>query len=572
MIPIFGIEFFEWKLLKKLFDYIKILFDGVKSIMRISGNIVDLERGDIFPGTVNVEKNKIAHIEREDAEYDRYIIPGFVDAHIHIESSMLVPSEFARIAVVHGTVGVVSDPHEIANVLGISGIKYMIKNSKKTSPMKFFFGVPSCVPASPFENTGYTLGSEDVEKLLSRKDLYFLAEVMNYPGVINQDPEIINKIKAAKRYGKPVDGHAPGLTGEKLKKYIKAGISTDHECFTIKEAKEKIRMGMKILIRDGSAAHNFDDLLPLLEENYKSCMLCSDDKHPDDLIKGHINLLVKKAINSGIDPIKVLTAASYNPIAHYKLDIGLLREGDPADFLVVNNLNDLRILKTVIDGVEVATDEGSNIEYIKPALINNFNTHLKKTMDFGLKCKKDFINVIVAIDGQLITEKISVEPKIVEGFAVSDVDRDILKIVVVNRYKNTNPSVSFIKNFGLKSGAIASSIAHDSHNIICVGVTDEDICNAVNLIIKNKGGICVVDKREELILPLPIAGIISNREYEWVAERYVELNEKARKLGTSLKSPFMTLSFMGLTVIPKIKLSDMGLFDSEHFKFIDVCE
>ena len=539
--------------------------------MNISGNIVDLENQEIFSGTVNVKGGRITHIKRENTEYDRYIIPGFVDSHIHIESSMLVPSEFARIAVVHGTVGVVSDPHEIANVLGVSGIDYMIENSKK-SPMKFFFGVPSCVPASPFENTGYSLNSEDVVKLLGRKDLYFLAEVMNYPGVINHDPEVMSKIKAAKEYGKPVDGHAPGLTGEKLKKYIEAGISTDHECFTIKEAKEKIRNGMKILIREGSAAHNFDDLLPLLEENYKSCMLCSDDKHPDDLIKGHINLLVKKAINSGINPIKVLTAASYNPVVHYNLNVGLLREGDPADFLVVNNLDDLMILKTVINGMEVATEGVSNIEYIAPDIINNFNTTLKKPKDFSLKCEKDFINVIVAVDGQLITEKISVEPRIVDGFAVSDVDRDILKIVVVNRYKNTNTAVGFIKNFGLKSGAIASSVAHDSHNIICVGVSDDDICNAVNLIIKNKGGICVVNNDEMMALPLPIAGIISNQSYDWVADRYVELNEKVKELGTSLKAPFMTLSFMGLTVIPKIKLSDMGLFDSERFRFIDVCE
>jgi len=539
--------------------------------MNISGNIVDLENQEIFSGTVKVKGGRIIHIKRENTEYDRYIIPGFVDSHIHIESSMLVPSEFARIAVVHGTVGVVSDPHEIANVLGVSGIDYMIENSKK-SPMKFFFGVPSCVPASPFENTGYSLNSEDVVKLLGRKDLYFLAEVMNYPGVINHDPEVMSKIKAAKEYGKPVDGHAPGLTGEKLKKYIEAGISTDHECFTIKEAKEKIRNGMKILIREGSAAHNFDDLLPLLEENYKSCMLCSDDKHPDDLIKGHINLLVKKAINSGINPIKVLTAASYNPVVHYNLNVGLLREGDPADFLVVNNLDDLMILKTVINGMEVATEGVSNIEYITPDIINNFNTTLKKPKDFSLKCEKDFINVIVAVDGQLITEKISVEPRIVDGFAVSDVDRDILKIVVVNRYKNTNPAVGFIKNFGLKSGAIASSVAHDSHNIICVGVSDDDICNAVNLIIKNKGGICVVNNDEMMALPLPIAGIISNQSYDWVADRYVELNEKVKELGTSLKAPFMTLSFMGLTVIPKIKLSDMGLFDSERFRFIDVCE
>lgn len=539
--------------------------------MDVSGNIVDLENGRVFPGTVKIEKGRIAHIKYEDEEYDSFIIPGFVDAHVHIESSMLVPSEFARIAVVHGTVAVVSDPHEIANVLGIPGIEYMINDSKK-SPMKFFFGVPSCVPASPFENTGCILGVEDVEKLLRRKDLYFLAEVMNYPGVINRDPEVIQKIKAAEKHGKPVDGHAPGLTGENLRRYVEEGVSTDHECFTLKEAREKIKNGMKILIREGSAAHNFDDLLPLLDEDYKSCMLCSDDKHPDDLIRGHINLLVKKAINSGIEPVKVLTAASYNPVVHYNLDVGLLREGDPADFLVVDNLSNLRVLKTFIDGVEVAADGISNIKYVEPDLVNNFNTSFKKPGDFKLKCEKDFINVIVAIDGQIITEKLSVEPRVINGFAVSDVDRDILKITVVNRYRNTNPAVGFIKNFGLKSGAIASSVAHDSHNIICVGVSDEDICKAVNLVIKNQGGICVVDNKEELVLPLPIAGIISNHEYEWVAERYVELNEKVKNLETTLKSPFMTLSFMGLTVIPKIKLSDMGLFDSERFRFIEVCE
>lgn len=541
-------------------------------IMKVSGNIVDLEKHDIFPGTIKIENGRITEIIKEDnKEFKNYIIPGFIDAHIHIESSMLVPSEFARIAVVHGTVGVVSDPHEIVNVLGVSGIEYMLENSM-SSPMKFFFGVPSCVPASPFENTGYTLGSEDVEKLLSRKDLYFLAEVMNYPGVINEDPETMRKIKAAKKHDKPVDGHAPALTGDDLKKYVEAGVSTDHECFTVDEAEEKIRLGMKILIREGSAARNFDDLLPVLDEHWKNCMLCSDDKHPDDLVKGHINILVKKAICEGVDPLKVLTVASYNPIVHYKLDVGLLRNGDPADFLVVDTLKEMNVLSTFINGVEVARNGRSLVKRVKPEIKNNFNIGLKETSDFVLKCNGKKINVIVAVDGQIVTEKTSVKPLVVDGYVVSDVTRDILKIVVVNRYKNVKPSLGFIKNFGLKSGAIASSVAHDSHNIICVGVNDEDICKAVNLIIKNKGGICAVGRGETYVLPLPVAGLMSDQEFNWVAERYVEINKAAKRLGSTLKAPFMTLSFMALSVIPKLKLSDKGLFDSEKFQFIDVCK
>ena len=540
--------------------------------MNISGNIIDLEKHDIFPGTIKIENGRITEIIKEDnKEFKNYIIPGFIDAHIHIESSMLVPSEFARIAVVHGTVGVVSDPHEIVNVLGVSGIEYMLENSM-SSPMKFFFGVPSCVPASPFENTGCILSSDDVEKLLKRDDLYFLAEVMNYPGVLSRDPEIISKIESAKKYGKPVDGHAPALTGDDLKKYVEAGVSTDHECFTVDEAEEKIRLGMKILIREGSAARNFDDLLPVLDEHWKNCMLCSDDKHPDDLVKGHINILVKKAICEGVDPLKVLTVASYNPIVHYKLDVGLLRNGDPADFLVVDTLKEMNVLSTFINGVEVARNGRSLVKRVKPEIKNNFNIGLKETSDFVLKCNGKKINVIVAVDGQIVTEKTSVKPLVVDGYVVSDVTRDILKIVVVNRYKNVKPSLGFIKNFGLKSGAIASSVAHDSHNIICVGVNDEDICKAVNLIIKNKGGICAVGRGETHVLPLPVAGLMSDQEFNWVAERYVEINKAAKRLGSTLKAPFMTLSFMALSVIPKLKLSDKGLFDSEKFQFIDVCK
>jgi len=538
---------------------------------KISGNIVDIVNQKIFPGTLKIENGRITKITRDNNVYKNYLIPGFVDAHVHIESSMLTPSEFARIAVVHGTVAVVSDPHEIANVLGIEGVNYMLDNASKV-PFKFYFGAPSCVPASPFETSGQALSSEDVEKLLKNQKIKYLAEVMNYPGVINKDPEIMRKIKLAKTYSKPIDGHAPGLSGEDLSKYVSHGISTDHECLTLEEGREKVKKGMKVLLREGSAARNFDTLQPLMKEHLESCMLCSDDKHPDDLVKGHINLVVKRAIKNGMDPIKALRSVSLNPVAHYDLDVGLLRVGDPADFLVVDSLKELNVLSTYINGIEVAKDGNTLVSRIKPEIKSTFNIAPKKPSDFAMKSTGELINVIVAIDGQLITEKSKEKPKVSNGYAVSDVDRDILKIVVVNRYKKAKPSVAFIKNFGLKEGAIASSVAHDSHNIIAVGVSDEDICRAVNLIVKNKGGISAVSKHEEDILPLPIAGIISDKEYGWVAKKYTNMKKKAKMLGSKLKAPYMTLSFMALPVIPRLKLSDKGLFDSEKNRFIDLFE
>ena len=539
--------------------------------MELSGNIVDLRRQDVSPGTIKILNGKIAEITRNRKDYKSYIIPGFVDAHIHIESSMLTPSEFARIAVVHGTVATVSDPHEIANILGIKGINYMLDDASCV-PLKFYFGVPSCVPASPFETTGYSLDSDDVKHLLQRDDLWYLAEVMNYPGVVNRDPEVMVKINTAKEYSKPIDGHAPGLSGEDLKRYVLAGISTDHECSTLIEALEKIKHGMKILVREGSAAKDFKDLQPLLKDHWKSCMFCSDDKHPDDLIKGHINLVAQEAIKNGFDPLKILSAASLNAIEHYKLDVGLLRRGDPADFLIVDSLDKLNIEHTYINGTEVARHGRSLLGRVEPKILNNFNISLKKPEDFRLEANGTKINVVVAKDGQIVTDRAIETPCVSNDYVVSNVDKDILKIVVVNRYQDAKPVVGFIKNFGLKKGAIGSSVAHDSHNIIALGVSDEDICQAVNLIIKEQGGICAIGAGNPVILPLPIAGIMSNQKYDWVAKKYEELNNAAAKLGSGLTAPFMTLSFMALPVIPKLKLSDKGLFDSENFKFIDVFE
>ncbi len=540
-----------------------------EDIKTVSGNIVDVLNSRIYSGQLKISQGRIVDIASDNRKYKTYLIPGLVDAHIHIESSMLPPSEFARIAVTKGTVATVSDPHEIANILGEAGVSYMIADAK-TVPIKFYFGAPSCVPATPFETAGASLGPEEVEELLRRDEIKYLAEVMNFPGVINDDPKIIKKIENAKRYSKPIDGHAPGLRGKDLKKYVSLGISTDHECFTREEALEKIRTGMKIQIREGSAAKNFEELIPIAEKDYESCMFCSDDKHPDDLIEGHINELVKRALNYGLDIMKVLRIASVNPIFHYGLDVGLLRVGDYADFLEIDNFSDFTILKTYING-EVVAEKGRSLMSKRPSkLVNNFKTNKKSISDFALPYKNGKINVIEAIDGQLITNRLVEPPKKVSGYVESDIERDILKIVVVNRYQDARVAIGFIKNFGLKKGAIASSVAHDSHNIISVGVDDETICRAVNLIIENKGGICAVAGDKKIVLPLPIAGIMSNEDYDQVARKYIELDKMAKSLGSPLSAPFMTLSFMALPVIPKLKLSDRGLFDGEQFKFIDV--
>lgn len=541
-----------------------------KNVNVISGNIVDPINHEIYPGKITISNDKISEIQRDDNIYSNFIIPGFVDSHIHIESSMLIPYEFSRIAVIHGTVATVSDPHEIANVLGIKGIQYMIENSK-LSPLKFYFGASSCVPATSFETSGACLGAREIEEIFSNDNVKFLGEVMNTFGVINNDKDLIEKINVAKKYSKKIDGHAPGLSGEVLEKYISKGITTDHECVRRAEGLEKIEKGMKIQIREGSAAENFEALIPLVDTHYDSCMFCSDDKHPDDLVKGHIDQMVRRSINYGIDIFKILKVSSVNPVKHYGLDVGLLQEGDPADFLVADNLKELNILATYINGNVVSHKGKTNIEHRSFETINNFKVEKKKISDFCLSYKSGNINVIEAIDGQLITNDISIEPKIVNENLVSDIERDILKIAVVNRYKDSEVPIGFIRNFGLKKGAIASSIAHDSHNIVVVGVSDEDICNAVNMIIENRGGIGCVCGENKIFLELPVAGIMTFEEYSKVADSYRHVTNFAKSLGCTLNAPFMTLSFMALLVIPKIKIGDKGLFDSEKFRFIDLC-
>ena len=539
-------------------------------IKTISGNIVDVLNDRIFPATIRVENGAIVSIEENEENYDEYIIPGFIDSHIHFESSMLVPSEFARVAVRHGTVGVVADAHEIANVLGIDGIRFMIENAKSV-PMKFAFSAPSCVPATPFETNGANITSEDIETLFKDfPEIKFLGEVMNYPGVINRNKEVLRKIAIAKEHNKPVDGHAPGLSGEDLETYVSTGISTDHECFTKDEALEKLALGMKILIREGSAAKNFDELISLANKHTNNIMLCSDDKHPDDLMIGHINTLVKRAIESDIDIMNILRIACVNPVLHYGLDVGLLRENDPADFLLVDSLEEFNVLQTVINGIIVAKNDRSLIPHKKCAVQNNFNVYPKREREFFIEHSYAKSTVIEVMDGQLVTKRVEREIKSENHNLISDIDNDILKIAVVNRYEDRAPQVAFVKNFGLKKGAIASSVAHDSHNIVVVGVSETDISAAVNLIIANKGGISVVCEEDHIseILALPIAGLMSDQRFDKVAEQYSELDTFAKELGSELSAPFMTLSFMALLVIPEIKLSDKGLFDGTKFEFI----
>lgn len=534
----------------------------------VSGQIVDIIAGRIFSGTINISNGKIVEIREEDVKEKYCILPGLIDSHIHIESSMLIPSEFARLAVTHGTVATVSDPHEIANVLGMEGIDFMIENGNKV-PFKFYFGASSCVPATTFETAGAVIDAAKIDTLLQSDRIKYLSEMMNWPGVLFGDKEVYKKLEIAKKYSKPIDGHAPGVMGEDAKKYIEAGISTDHECFTLEEALDKIKYGMKILIREGSAAKNFEALIDLMKDHPDMIMFCSDDRHPNDLVKGHIDEHVIRAITKGYDPLTVLKVATLNPVKHYNLDVGLLQKGDDADFIIINDLKKFDVLSTWIKGVKVAEKGKTLISSVKEKTPNNFHIKNISTSDLQLEPEGSKIRVIEALDGQLITNEIDIDPFLDEksNNVISNPDHDVLKMVVVNRYQQAKPAVAFVCNFGLKNGAIASSVAHDSHNIVAVGVSDEEIARAINLVIDNAGGITAVDGHDEKVLPLPVAGIMTNTDGYQVAQQYEELDKFAKQNGASLHAPYMTLSFMALLVIPNLKLSDKGLFDGSKFEF-----
>ncbi len=531
----------------------------VTFLMTLSGLILDLPSRQAFCGHVFVEGGRIARVVPDDSvEPSQTILPGFVDAHVHVESSLLVPSEFARMAVVHGTVATVSDPHEIANVCGIDGIRFMLNNAAAV-PFTFAFGAPSCVPATPFETAGAEITADHINELLADPRIHYLSEMMNWPGVLHNDPVVLEKLAIAHKHGKSIDGHAPGLKGAQAAAYARHGITTDHECFTLQEALDKIAVGMKILIREGSAARNFDALHPLLGSHPNSVMFCCDDAHPDMLLTGHINRHVLCALNLGYEMFDVLCAASLNPIRHYGLDVGLLQPGDSADFIVVDNLQDLNVLQTFIKGTLVAESSSSNIQSVATTSINNFHRAPVTLEDVSI-ATPPIARVIVAHDGQLVTTEEHLPP----------LDPDVLKLCVVNRYREAPVSVGYVKGFGLQRGALASSVAHDSHNIVACGVDDASIVQAINAVIAERGGLSVAADGMVHVLPLPVAGLMSADDAWRVAAKYTELDARAKFLGSPLRAPFMTLSFMALLVIPQLKLSDKGLFDGLSFQFVSV--
>lgn len=540
---------------------------------KITGHIVDVVSKRIFDGAITIEGDRITNITVESDVEDQYILPGFIDSHIHIESSMMLPSEFARMVIPSGTVACVSDPHEIANVCGVEGVEYMIENGKK-SPLKFFFGAPSCVPATSFETSGFVIDAAEIEKLLSNENIHYLGEMMNFPGVLYRDKEVLSKLAAARKVGKPIDGHAPELSGELLKTYAETGISTDHECMTLTEALEKIGQGMKVIIREGSAAKNFDDLISLAADHSENIMFCSDDKHPDDILKnGHMDNLARRAVKKGFNLFDILRPLTYNPVKHYKLNVGLLQKGDNADFIIVEDLKNFKVNATFINGVMVASNGSVCYDRYNPEkIINNFKAKPIEEKQLFVPVVGEKLKVILAEDGQLYTRSTTVKPKVENGNVVSDIENDILKIVVYNRYVDAKPAIGFIKNFGLKKGALVSTVAHDSHNIVAVGTSDREIALAINRIIESKGGIIASCGEEFSLMPLPVAGLMSDLEGIKVAELYQTTDSFAKQLGTNLSSPFMTLAFMSLICIPELKLGDKGLFEILKLSFTDLME
>ncbi len=535
----------------------------------IEGNIILPAERKVIKGIVAVHQGRIVSVTPTATTSKQYILPGLVDAHIHIESSMLTPSEFARAAVVHGTTATVSDPHEIANVLGMEGVEFMIRNGAQV-PFRFSFGAPSCVPATPLETSGAILDDQDILTLLKKPEIRYLAEMMNFPGVLYGDPQVMAKLEHARHLGKPVDGHAPGLSGEALSTYINAGITTDHECFTLEEAREKASMGMKILIREGSAARNFDDLIPLIIEFPDQVMFCSDDKHPDDLMKGHINLLIQRGLSMGYDLMDLVIACTLNPVHHYRLDCGLLRPGDPADFIIVDGMDSFNVKATYINGIKVAENGKTLIDPVPVDTLNRFNAESFPAEALKMGASHGRVRVIGAMNGQLVTNELDRELPLKEGHLDVDPGQDILKIVVLNRYQSAVPAVGFIHGFGIRSGAIASTVAHDSHNIIAVGTEDSMIKKAMDLLIESKGGLAAVERENAHLLKLPVAGIMSDKDILHVSSDYQKIDMIAKQMGSTLSAPFMTLSFMALLVIPSLKLGDKGLFDGTNFKYTEI--
>lgn len=533
----------------------------MKEASCLSGVVVDPIARRQFGAQIKLKNGKIAEIKPDDSVMSPFILPGMVDAHVHIESSMLTPLEFARAAAVQGTVAVVADPHEVANVAGVKGINFMVENAK-LAPIKLFFGVPSCVPATPNDECAQVFTPEVIKKLIARDDMHFLGEMMNYPGVVANDEKVHKIIKLAADAKKPIDGHAPGLSGTGLKKYANAGITTDHECITLKEATDKIAMGIKILIREGSAAKNFNALSSLVSTNPQSVMFCTDDCHPDDLKNQHINKFLTMCSKLNYDLYDVLQATSVNPVQHYKLNVGLLQNGDPADFIIVDNLKNFKIISTYINGVDVLKLERTPQKITIPPYVFPKTLPMLK---LELVAKKKRCKIIEVVKDELVTKVLyNIMP--VNRPVNIDIDADLLKIVVLSRYKANEYSVALIKGVGLRRGAIAASIAHDSHHLIAIGTSHQAIEMCIEYLIKNKGGICYYDSRQLHGLPLPVFGLMTDLGVNEAAARYEEINHRVLADGCKLNAPFMTMAFMALTVIPNIKITPTGLFDSNKSK------
>ena len=551
---------------------------------KIKGHIVDVVRREIYDGELVIEGEKIVEVKRcELPEREKpwpYLMPGFIDGHVHIESSMIVPHKFARIAVSHGTIGVIADPHEIGNVLGVEGVNYMIRSGREAH-FNFLFGAPSCVPAvgGDIETCGKVIDVKDTEALMARDDIGFLGEMMNYPGVLADDKEVMAKIKAALRNGKPVDGHAPGLTGHQRDRYAAAGITTDHECSTLDEGRSCIKAGMKVIIREGSAAKDYQLLSPLIKESPNMVMFCTDDCHPDDFVRGHINLIVKRALADGYDLWDVLQAACVNAQKHYKQMWGLLQVGDPATFITVDRISPhFRVESTVIRGKEVfnynaslPSDQSNKDDHILDLNFpNNFVAVPITADDIDIDLKPgDTVHIIHASDGSLVTQHDEVE---LTGNPLFDSRYPwtaVQKIVVYNRYvPGAKPVVGLVRGFDISEGAIAGSVAHDCHNIVAIGSSDEYLVKAINRIVEMRGGQVVVSPDEMLDIPLPIAGLMAPMSGYEIAFRTLCIQDMVKKIGCKMTSPFITMAFMCLPVIPDIKITDRHLMDTKTFSAI----
>ncbi len=544
----------------------------MESIQHISGTVVDIVNQRLFGGRIEVnEEGRIAAIHPESHPRPGFLLPGLVDAHVHVESSMLCPTAFARAALYHGTLAAVCDPHEIANVLGLAGVEFMLAESTRT-PFHFAVGAPSCVPATPFDTAGAVLDAAAVAELLTRADISHLAEMMNVPGVLSGDSEVMAKLDAAHRWDKPVDGHAPGLRGEEMRRYLQAGISTDHECLSREEAGEKATAGLHILLRRGSAARGFQALLPVLRDYPEKCMFCTDDLHPDELLWGHIDEMVRIALAQGYSLFDVLGAASLNPVRHYGLPMGLLQVGDRADWIEVEDVQSFRVQRTVLSGCVVAEKGKARLPEMGPlSRPNHFRLQPLRAEQLALSARLGRCRVIGLRDGELYTDEMLCQPTVRGGVVVSDPSRDLLKLMVCNRYaQEGKPALALVHGLGLVAGALAASVAHDSHHLICIGSDDALMVQAANAVIDHGGGLAAVTAQGEMaVMPLPVAGLMSSESCEVAAEQYRQVTAMARFCGCRLTAPFMALSFLALPVIPALKLTDRGLFDALRFQPVD---